>query len=163
MYKIRKRYEFSAAHHIPTLPEGHKCKRPHGHNYTAEFEVMCSELNEHGFVMDFAEMDEAIKPMIEVFDHRDLNVVLGDGLATTSEFLAGYLFHMVDSRISNGEGIIIPPNYDPQIESDEYFSGDALDYAIRVNVMRKNTRTAVPRLMAVRVSETGKTWAEYTR
>lgn len=34
MYRIGKRFMFEAAHHLPDLPEGHKCARLHGHSYT---------------------------------------------------------------------------------------------------------------------------------
>lgn len=33
---ICRTYRFEAAHHLPMLPETHKCHRLHGHNYKVE-------------------------------------------------------------------------------------------------------------------------------
>lgn len=32
-YEITKEFHFSASHQLDYLPEGHQCKRLHGHNY----------------------------------------------------------------------------------------------------------------------------------
>ena len=162
MYTISKRYTFEAAHHINTLPEGHKCKRPHGHSYTAEFKVMCNVLNRHGFVMDFGEMDIAIKPIIDQLDHHDLNEVF-DNVPMTSEFLAGWLFFEVDHRINGGSGIIYDPSDDPDLMRFDQFTADTAAYVAHIRAAVQKPRYATPRLMSVRVSETDKTYAEYTR
>ncbi len=31
--RITKAFTFDAAHHLPHVPAGHKCGRPHGHSY----------------------------------------------------------------------------------------------------------------------------------
>lgn len=69
--------DFEAAHVLPFVPRGHPCSRVHGHSYlvsvTIEGDV---ELNT-GWVMDFAEIDAHVLPMIEQLDHRLLNEVEG--------------------------------------------------------------------------------------
>lgn len=157
MYEISKTYAFEAAHHIDTLPEGHKCKRPHGHSYKAEFVIACEQLNGHGFVMDFADIDQAVQPLIKQLDHRDLNEVF-DNVPLTSEFLAGWLFYEADIRISGGTGVIFPDN-----SLYVAFIANTEDYVAVTRNIISQFRTATPRLMKVRVSETDKTYAEYTR
>jgi 6-pyruvoyltetrahydropterin/6-carboxytetrahydropterin synthase len=86
MYEIGKTYLFSASHQLDRLPEGHKCRRLHGHNYTVVITATADELDEHGFVVDFAELDRAGAWIRATFDHQHLNDVM-DG-PPTSERLA---------------------------------------------------------------------------
>lgn len=86
---ICARYSFEAAHHLPLLPDGHKCKRMHGHNYRLDVSVT-GTLDERGFVMDYAELDAIVQPLINKLDHRLLNDI--GGLENpTSEVLAKWL------------------------------------------------------------------------
>ncbi len=88
MYRIAKRFYFSASHQIEGLPEGHPCGRLHGHNYTVILYLQSETLNEVGFVRDFGELTE-FKALIDSLDHRHLNDLLP---ATTAEFLARWLY-----------------------------------------------------------------------
>lgn len=94
MFEVRKEFRFEAAHCLPHLPEGHKCKRPHGHSY--KIVVICrGPLDNRGFVVDYAEISQAWKPMDALLDHHDLNEVFknnrGDG-PTTAEHLAAFIY-----------------------------------------------------------------------
>ncbi len=73
---IFKAFTFEAAHMLPQVPEGHKCKRLHGHSFRAEIHVT-GRVGEKGWVMDFAEIKEAWQPMHGVLDHHYLNEVKG--------------------------------------------------------------------------------------
>lgn len=120
-YTIGKRFEFSASHVLTLVPEHHKCRRLHGHNY--EVEVVCSadELDERSMVVDYFDLDPVKRFIDDTIDHRHLNdVVPGE---PTAERLAAWLY----------ESIV----------------GGVLD----ADVAR--------RVMAIRVHETPKTWAEY--
>ena len=91
MYRIGKRFRFEAAHHLPELPEGHKCARLHGHSYTVEVSVATNgDLTPPGFVVDFAELSALGTYLSERFDHRVLNEVVD--VAPTSENLARLLY-----------------------------------------------------------------------
>jgi len=72
MFEITRSYEISAAHRIPGHP---KCGRFHGHNYTIEVTLMSEELNLAGMIMDFGELDEYLRPILNRYDHRYLATV----------------------------------------------------------------------------------------
>lgn len=74
--RIGRTYRFESAHHLPLLPDGHKCKNMHGHNYRLDV-VVRGTLDGRGFVKDFAEIDAEILPLIKQIDHRVLNDVVG--------------------------------------------------------------------------------------
>jgi len=73
---VTRRYCFEAAHWLPGVPEGHKCRRVHGHNY--EIEVTLQGIPDHrGFILDFFEMDAIVDPIVARIDHRTLNDIAG--------------------------------------------------------------------------------------
>lgn len=89
MIRIAKTFDFDAAHWLPHVPDGHKCKRLHGHTYRVEI-VCAGELDARGMVVDYAEIAAAWWPIHDVIDHRQLNDI--PGLENpTSEVLATWL------------------------------------------------------------------------
>ena len=91
--RIGRTYRFESAHHLPHLPDGHKCKNLHGHNYRIEV-VLSGILDARGFVMDFAEIDAEIMPLIRKVDHRLLNEV--EGLENpTAEIIANWFLQRI--------------------------------------------------------------------
>ena len=88
-YTIGKRFTFSASHHLPGLPEGHKCGRLHGHNYEVEVTLSSSHLIAPGFVADFGDLAPLKTYLDNTFDHRDLNDALD--APPTSEILAAHI------------------------------------------------------------------------
>jgi 6-pyruvoyltetrahydropterin/6-carboxytetrahydropterin synthase len=88
-YRISKKFTFDAAHHLPSLPAGHKCRQVHGHTYTAEFILVAETLVPPGFVTDFADLAPVKHYIDSALDHHDLNEALG--FEPTSEALAGHL------------------------------------------------------------------------
>lgn len=90
-YTIAKEFTFEAAHFLPSLPEGHPCKRVHGHSYRVEVILQSGFLNGHGFVRDYGELVELKTFLDTEWDHRLLNDVLGS-TAPTAENIARVLF-----------------------------------------------------------------------
>lgn len=88
MFSVSKEFNFEAAHSLPHLPEGHKCRRPHGHSYRFRVEVD-GELDERGFVVDYAEIGRVVDPLLAILDHHNLNEVMD--VPSTSENLAAWL------------------------------------------------------------------------
>lgn len=87
-FTVSKRFAFEAAHSLPHLPVGHQCRNVHGHSYVVE--IFCSgPLDERGFVVDFAEISAAMKPLLARLDHQFLNDVLP--VPTTAENLGAWI------------------------------------------------------------------------
>lgn len=86
--RIWRVYSIEAAHHLPFVPEGHKCGRVHGHNFTIRVELTSAVLK-NGWICDFALVDEIVHFIIDDLDHRSLNDTLEN---PTSENLAHYIW-----------------------------------------------------------------------
>lgn len=93
MLTVTRRYHFESAHFLPKVPEGHKCARLHGHNYEMEVTVSGS-MQAEGWIIDFFDMDKIVKPIIDLVDHRCLNIV--EGLDNpTVENIAPWFFEKI--------------------------------------------------------------------
>ncbi|MBI5508885.1 MAG: 6-carboxytetrahydropterin synthase QueD [Deltaproteobacteria bacterium] len=95
---IIKELRFEAAHHLPRTPEGHKCRRVHGHSYVVEIHVQGPVDPVQGWVEDFDLLRRAFAPLYEALDHRLLNEVAGLE-NPTSENLAVWLWARLKSAL----------------------------------------------------------------
>ena len=92
--RLQRDYRFEAAHFLPAVPPGHKCARMHGHSYMVTVTIEGEIDPATGWLIDFAEIDERVGPVIRAIDHRVLNEI--DGLANpTSELLAMWLWKRI--------------------------------------------------------------------
>jgi 6-pyruvoyltetrahydropterin/6-carboxytetrahydropterin synthase len=89
--EIFKKFTFEASHSLPLLPEGHPCRKLHGHSFRVEIRARGPVPDESGWVMDFAELDAAVRPVLGQLDHAHLNEVEGLG-NPTSERIALWLW-----------------------------------------------------------------------
>ena len=88
---IFKVFTVEAAHRLPHVPEGHKCARLHGHSFRIELHLSGPVHPQAGWVMDFADVKAAFKPIYERLDHHYLNDI--SGLENpTSEQLAKWIW-----------------------------------------------------------------------
>lgn len=94
--RISKSFDFDAAHFLPNVPDGHKCKRMHGHTYRVEV-VLEGEADERGMVVDYAEISTAWSFVHDVLDHRLLNDVPGLSNPTTENLAPWILERFVAS------------------------------------------------------------------
>jgi 6-pyruvoyltetrahydropterin/6-carboxytetrahydropterin synthase len=76
MYRVSKRFGFSASHVLHGLGDDHPCSRMHGHNYEIEVIAEADELDGRGFVVDFRELDDVKRWVDDTLDHRHLNDVM---------------------------------------------------------------------------------------
>ncbi len=74
---ISREFTFEAAHHLPNVPPGHKCRRLHGHSYRVAITVAGPVGVDTGWVRDFADLKSAWSPLDDRLDHRYLNEVPG--------------------------------------------------------------------------------------
>ena len=76
---------------LPRLPKSHKCRRLHGHSFKVEVVVAGECDPKLDWLMDYADITEAFKPIWEKLDHRYLNEV--EGLDNpTSENLGAWIW-----------------------------------------------------------------------
>lgn len=89
--QLVKKIKFEAAHYLPNVPEGHKCRRLHGHSFQVDLHIT-GELDPHlGWVMDLGEMKARFDPLYEQLDHQFLNEI--EGLENpTSERIAIWIW-----------------------------------------------------------------------
>ena len=89
--RLSKTFRFEAAHDLPTFPEGHKCRRLHGHSFRFDVVVEGEVPAEKGYLIDYGEIKRVADPIVRRLDHYYLNDI--EGLANpTSEVLAKWLW-----------------------------------------------------------------------
>jgi 6-pyruvoyltetrahydropterin/6-carboxytetrahydropterin synthase len=104
--RLERSYRFEAAHFLPRVPPGHKCARMHGHSYQIEIAIEGELDPERGWVMDFADIDERVAPLVRQLDHHVLNEI--EGLTNpTSELLAHWLWHRLAPRLTGLSEVIV--------------------------------------------------------
>jgi len=92
---IGRSYRFESAHFLPKVPEGHRCRNLHGHNYRVEVAIE-GVVDARGFVKDFSEVDAEMLPLVAKLDHKLLNEVAGlDN--PTAEIIARWFLDRVAS------------------------------------------------------------------
>lgn len=89
--ELVKDFRFEAAHWLPCVPEGHKCRRMHGHSFRGEVAVRGEVDPSTGWLIDFADLKRAVDPIVARLDHYLLNEI--EGLSNpTSEILVAWLW-----------------------------------------------------------------------
>ncbi|MHB8159231.1 MAG: 6-carboxytetrahydropterin synthase QueD [Thermoleophilia bacterium] len=92
--QIFRAFQIEAAHYLPNVPHDHKCKRMHGHSFRIEIHVSGEVHEQSGWLIDFAEIGQAFKPIFDQLDHFCLNDI--EGLENpTSENLAYWLWRQL--------------------------------------------------------------------
>ncbi len=96
---VFKEFSFEAAHLLPNVPPGHKCRRLHGHSFRSEVHVRGPVEAGSGWVIDFADIAQAFAPLHEQLDHHYLNEI--EGLENpTSENLARWMWQRLEPRLA---------------------------------------------------------------
>jgi 6-pyruvoyltetrahydropterin/6-carboxytetrahydropterin synthase len=94
MMTLYKEFSFDAAHFLPNVPEGHKCKEIHGHTYSLKIFVAGKIQSDLGWVLDYGDLKEAVEPVVKQLDHTLLNQI--PGLENpTSELLAIWIWDKI--------------------------------------------------------------------
>lgn len=76
MYRISKKFYFSAAHSLFGLSDDHPCSRMHGHNYVVTIHLKSEQLNHLGFVRDYNDLRIVKEYIDKNLDHRNLNEIV---------------------------------------------------------------------------------------
>jgi 6-pyruvoyltetrahydropterin/6-carboxytetrahydropterin synthase len=96
--RLVKEYRFEAAHKLPNVPEGHKCRRLHGHSFKVELSVRGPVDAKTGWLLDFGDLDAVWQPLQEQLDHHYLNEIAGLE-NPTSENLARWLWERLAPKL----------------------------------------------------------------
>lgn len=90
-FELKTQFRIESARFLPNLPEGHPCRRMHGHSFLITLRLVGTADAKIGWVRDYHEITESMKPLLSQIDHRVLNEV--QGLENpTSENLAKWIY-----------------------------------------------------------------------
>ncbi|HNQ23523.1 MAG TPA: 6-carboxytetrahydropterin synthase QueD [Phycisphaerae bacterium] len=89
--RLARSFSFEAAHHLPRTPDGHRCRRLHGHSYRVDITCAGPVDPQTGWLIDFGDIRAAFEPLRARLDHTCLNDV--EGLENpTAENLARWIW-----------------------------------------------------------------------
>lgn len=104
--ELYKEFTIEAAHRLPNVPPGHKCARLHGHSFRLEIRVQGPLDPTLGWVMDFADIKAAFKPLYDQLDHHYLNDI--PGLENpTSEVLAVWIWERLQPALPLLSAVVV--------------------------------------------------------
>ncbi|HZQ19843.1 MAG TPA: 6-carboxytetrahydropterin synthase QueD [Terriglobales bacterium] len=91
MFEVTVEDSFAAGHYLRNYKG--KCENPHGHNYKVRVTLAGKELDAAGLLLDFKDLREVIRPVIDRLDHQMINDVDPfKQLNPSAENLAKYFF-----------------------------------------------------------------------
>ena len=100
VFEVYVKTHFSAAHSLRGYPGD--CARIHGHNWIVEAYVECKELDDIGIGIDFREIKQALKDVLEGLDHFYLNELPAFRDSNpSSENIAKFLYKELGARLNS--------------------------------------------------------------
>jgi len=97
--ELRKSFRFEAGHHLPFAPEGHRCRKLHGHSYEVEVTVEGEVDPQSQWFVDYGHLMQVCEPVRQELDHRTLNDLPGLE-AGTAEMLAVFIWRRIEGRLA---------------------------------------------------------------
>jgi 6-pyruvoyltetrahydropterin/6-carboxytetrahydropterin synthase len=71
MFEVTVEDSFAAGHYLRNYRG--KCENPHGHNYKVRVTLAGEELDNAGLLLDFKDLREVMRPVIDRLDHQMIN------------------------------------------------------------------------------------------
>jgi 6-pyruvoyltetrahydropterin/6-carboxytetrahydropterin synthase len=103
MFEVSVEDSFAAGHFLRNY-QG-KCEKPHGHNYKVRVTLAGEELDKAGLLIDFKDLREAMRQVIDRLDHQMINEVAPFTTVNPSaENLARYFYGEVHQRLERMSG-----------------------------------------------------------
>jgi 6-pyruvoyltetrahydropterin/6-carboxytetrahydropterin synthase len=104
--RLSKSFSFEAAHNLPSFPDGHKCRRLHGHSFHFEAVVEGEVDPARGYLIDYGDIQKAAEPIVRRLDHYYLNEIEGLSIPT-SEMLAVWIYDRLKPALPELTAIIV--------------------------------------------------------
>ncbi len=90
MFEVRVQDDFAAAHFLKDYHG--KCENLHGHNYKVYVHVQGKTLDEGGMLLDFTVLKKALKEVLSVIDHTNLNDIKEFNDNPSAERIAMFIY-----------------------------------------------------------------------
>jgi 6-pyruvoyltetrahydropterin/6-carboxytetrahydropterin synthase len=104
--RLTKTFHFEAAHDLPTFPDGHKCRRLHGHSFKFDVIVEGEVESAKGYLIDYGDIKNVADPLVKKLDHFYLNEI--EGLSNpTSENLAKWIWDRLKPALPQIVAIVV--------------------------------------------------------
>jgi 6-pyruvoyltetrahydropterin/6-carboxytetrahydropterin synthase len=107
MIELFKEFTFEAAHQLArNVDPGHPYANLHGHSFKVEVFLRGEPDPETGWILDLAEVDEALAPVKNKLDHNYLNAI--DGLThPTLENLTRWIWEQVSPQLPGLHRVVV--------------------------------------------------------
>jgi 6-pyruvoyltetrahydropterin/6-carboxytetrahydropterin synthase len=100
MFEVTVDDTFAAGHYLRNYKG--KCENPHGHNYKIRVTLAGAELDKAGLLLDFKDLREVMKHVIERLDHQMINDIEPFTVINPSaENLAKYFYDESNARLKS--------------------------------------------------------------
>lgn len=100
MYEVTVEDSFAAGHYLRNYRG--KCENPHGHNYKVRVTLRGKELDRAGLLVDFKDLKEVMKQVIDYLDHQMLNEIEPFiRLNPSAENIAKYFYDQASARLKS--------------------------------------------------------------
>ena len=98
MFEVSVEESFAAGHYLRNYKG--KCENPHGHNYKVRITLAGEELDKAGLLLDFKDVKEAIRRVVEYLDHQMMNDLEPfQTVNPSAENLARYFYEETSARL----------------------------------------------------------------
>src|SRR5258708_36945178 len=99
MYEVTVEAGFSSGHYLRNYRG--KCENPHGHNYKVRVMLRGETLDKAGLLLDFKDLKQVMRPVIERLDHQMLNDLTPfDEINPSAENLSRYFFDETNKQLA---------------------------------------------------------------
>jgi 6-pyruvoyltetrahydropterin/6-carboxytetrahydropterin synthase len=103
MFEVTVERTFAAGHYLRNYKG--KCENPHGHNYKIEVTLRGAELDKAGLLLDFKDLKDVLRTVIDRLDHQMLNDIEPFiSINPSAENIAKYFFDETNVRLRSLTG-----------------------------------------------------------
>ena len=100
MFEVTVEDSFAAGHYLRNYKG--KCENPHGHNYKIRVTLAGNELDKAGLLLDFRDLKDVMKHVIDRLDHQMLNDIEPfTTLNPSAENISRYFYDQTNERLKS--------------------------------------------------------------